>query len=180
MLRPATVRAFNAWRWQRQSRLGHGRTLSMSANLFPLDALGKWNRLYGRAGLVQYQFAVPRGSEDTLGEVLYGLRGKRIPMYLAVLKRFGVPSAGLLSFPIEGWTMAIDIPAETPGLSDALAEQDARVADCGGRIYLAKDSLARAEVVASMYPQLRRFLAVRGEVDPDGALRSDLARRLGL
>jgi len=180
VLRPSTVKAFNSWHWHASCRRGHGRSLSMSANLFPLDALGDWNRLYGRGGLVQYQFAVPDGHEDTLLAVLDALRRKGIPMYLAVLKRFGAPSPGLLSFPLEGWTMAIDMPGCAPGLRAALEEQDARIAACGGRIYLAKDSRARAETIAEMYPGLQRFSQVRADVDPDGALRSDLSRRLGL
>jgi decaprenylphospho-beta-D-ribofuranose 2-oxidase len=180
LLRPSTVAAFNAWQWHTNARRGHGRSLRMRANLFPLDTVGGWNRLYGPAGFVQYQFAVPAGREATLLSVLDGLRGSAVPMYLAVLKRFGAPSPGLLSFPIEGWTVAIDMPADVPGLRAILDEQDERVADAGGRIYLAKDSGTRRETLARMYPRLERFLELRGEVDPDRALRSDLSRRLGL
>ena len=61
LLRPAAVRAFNALHWRAAPRRARGRTLSMSAQLFPLDVLGEWSRLYGPAGLLQYQFAVPRG-----------------------------------------------------------------------------------------------------------------------
>jgi decaprenylphospho-beta-D-ribofuranose 2-oxidase len=180
LLRPSTVQAFNSWHWHTNSRRGHGRRVPMSANLFPLDALAAWNRLYGRDGLVQYQFAVPHGQEDMLLAVPDALRRKRIPMYLAVLKRFGAPSSGLLSFPLRGWTLAIDIPAGAPGLPEALDEQDEHVAACGGRIYLAKDARARAATIAAMYPGLQRFLQVRADVDPEGMLRSDLSRRLGL
>jgi decaprenylphospho-beta-D-ribofuranose 2-oxidase len=101
-------------------------------------------------------------------------------MYLAVLKRLGPSSGGLLSFPLEGWTLAIDIPAGEVGLDAALAHADGLVADAGGRVYLAKDGRLPAETVASMYPSLQRFRAVRAHVDPDGVLQSDMARRLGL
>jgi decaprenylphospho-beta-D-ribofuranose 2-oxidase len=180
LLRPSTVAAFNACYWQANSRRGHGRSLGMRANLFPLDTLGAWNRLYGAPGLVQYQFAVPVGGEDALLSVLDALRRKHAPMYLAVLKRFGRPSGGPLSFPLEGWTVAIDIPAGAPGLRSILDEQDECIADAGGRIYLAKDSGTRRETLHRMYPQMQSFLEIRAEIDPDGALGSDLSRRLGL
>jgi decaprenylphospho-beta-D-ribofuranose 2-oxidase len=180
VLRPATVRAFNALHWRSAPRRERGRRLTISANLFPLDTLGDWNRLYGPGGLLQYQFVVPRGAEDTLLRVIHLLRERRQPMYLAVLKRFGPGSGGLLSFPLEGWTFAIDIPADAPGLGGALDEADELVAAAGGRVYLAKDARLRPEMLAAMYPDLERFRAVRGRVDPRGTLRSDMARRLGL
>ncbi len=180
VLRPATVRTFNAVHWRAAPRRERGRTLTMSANLFPLDVLGDWNRLYGPAGLLQYQFVVPRGAQETLLRVVHRLRERRQPMYLAVLKRFGAGSAGPLSFPLEGWTFAIDIPAGAPGLRAALDEVDELVAAAGGRVYLAKDARLRPEMLAAMYPGLERFRELRARVDPGGTLRSDMARRLGL
>jgi decaprenylphospho-beta-D-ribofuranose 2-oxidase len=152
----------------------------MSAQLFPLDALGNWNRLYGPGGLVQYQLAVPRGREETLRRAILELRERRLPMYLAVLKRFGPAGKGLMSFPVEGWTLAIDLPADAPGLYGALDDMDELVAEAGGRIYLAKDARLGPEMLAAMYPGLERFRELRDRLDPRGAMRSDLARRLGL
>ncbi|HXA54266.1 MAG TPA: FAD-binding protein [Solirubrobacteraceae bacterium] len=180
VLRPAAVRAFNALHWHAAPRRARGRTLSMSAQLFPLDALGQWSRLYGPAGMVQYQFALPRGREEALLRVVHLLRVRRAPMYLAALKRFGPAGAGTLSFPLEGLTLAIDLPAGAPGLARALDDADELVAGAGGRVYLAKDSRLRPATLAAMYPQLERFRELRGRVDPDGVLRSDLGRRLGL
>jgi decaprenylphospho-beta-D-ribofuranose 2-oxidase len=180
LLRPATVRAFNALHWRSAPRRGRGRRLSMSANLFPLDAVGHWSRLYGPGGLIQYQFALPRGAEQTLLRAVHALRRRRQPMYLAVLKRFGPAAGGPLSFPIEGFTLAIDLPAGAPGLSSSLDEVDELLAAAGGRVYLAKDARLRPETLAAMYPELERFRELRARVDPDGVLRSDMARRLGL
>ncbi len=180
ILRPAAVRAFNALHWHTAPRSARGRTLSMSAQLFPLDVLGAWSRLYGPRGMVQYQFVVPRGREETVLRVAHRLRQRRQPMYLAVLKRFGAGAKGPLSFPIEGVTLAIDLPAGAPGLWSALEEADALVADAGGRVYLAKDARLRADTLRAMYPQLERLQELRERVDPDGVLRSDLARRLEL
>lgn len=180
LLSPALVRGFNALHWRSAPRRGRGRELSTSAQLFPLDVLGGWNRLYGPAGFVQYQFVVPYGAEDTLLRVLHGLRARRAPMYLAVLKRFGQSAAGPLSFPLPGWTVAIDLPADAPGLLPALDAADELVAGAGGRVYLAKDARLRPELLRVMYPELLRLLELRARVDPQELLRSDMARRLGL
>jgi decaprenylphospho-beta-D-ribofuranose 2-oxidase len=101
-------------------------------------------------------------------------------VYLAVFKRFGAAFGGPLSFPLEGWTLAVDLPASAPGLGAALEDLDQLVAGCGGRVYLTKDARMRADTLRAMYPQLEDFEAECGRVDPDGVLRSDLALRLGL
>lgn len=180
MLRTPMIRAFNALRYRLSPSHASARPLPFNAHFFPLDALANWNRLYGRAGFIQYQYVVPSGREEVLERVLVALDQARVPVYLAVLKRFGAPSGGLLSFPIEGFTAALDIPAGCPGLRSALARADELVAAAGGRVYLAKDVRLSRAAMAAMYPQLARFRALRGELDPDGLLRSDLGRRLGL
>jgi decaprenylphospho-beta-D-ribofuranose 2-oxidase len=180
LLRRSSVRAFNALRWHSSPRHERGRPLALGPYFFPLDVLGKWNRLYGPAGLIQYQFAIPCGQEETLLRCFHWIRAQRLPVYLAVFKRFGPSFGGPLSFPLEGWTLAIDLPADAPGLRPALQALDEQIAGCGGRVYLAKDITLRPETMRAMYPQLDRFDALRAGVDPLQALRSDLARRLEL
>ena len=180
LLRPASVRAFNALRWGAAPRRERGRQLALAPYLFPLDALGRWNRLYGPSGLIQYQFVVPLGAEATLLRCVELMRARRLPVYLAVFKRFGAAFGGPLSFPLEGWTLAVDMPASTPGLDAVLRDLDQLVAGCGGRVYLTKDAHLHADTLRVMYPALERFEAELARVDPDGVLRSDLARRLGL
>ena len=157
-----------------------GRPVALAPHFFPLDGIGEWNRLYGSRGLVQYQFAVPDGAEDTLVRCVELLRARRVPSYLAVLKRFGRPLDAPLSFPIAGWTLALDIPAWATGLRPALDRLDELVAGAGGRVYLAKDVRLRRDLIGVMYPQLGRFCAQRALADPEGVLRSDLGARLGL
>ncbi len=180
LLRPASMRTFNALRWRATPRRERRRPLAIAPYFFPLDALGEWNRLYGPAGLVQYQFVIPTGEEPTLERCFQLIRTRRLPVYLAVFKRLGPEFGGPLSFPLEGWTLAIDLPAAAPGLGAALDELDELVAGCGGRVYLTKDSRLRRDTLHAMYPRLDRFHAQRARVDPDGILRSDLAQRLGL
>src|SRR5581483_2361482 len=180
LLRPATVRAFNALRWHAAPRSERGRPKPLHSFLFPLDVLGSWPRLYGAGGMLQYQLVVPDGQEAVLERSVELLRARRAPVYLAVLKRFGPEFGGPLSFPLEGFTLAMDLPAAVPGRGAALDELDAIVAACGGRVYLSKDSRMRGEALRAMYPRLDEFDAVRAGVDPAGTMRSDLAVRLGL
>jgi len=180
LLRPASMRTFNALRWRATPRRERGRALALAPYFFPLDALGEWNRLYGPAGLIQYQFVIPTGQERALERCFQLMRARRLPVYLAVFKRFGPAFGGPLSFPLEGWTLAIDLPAAAPGLRAALDELDELIAGCGGRVYLTKDIRLRREALTAMYPQLDRFHSQRARVDPEGILRSDLGRRLGL
>ncbi|HMC08636.1 MAG TPA: D-arabinono-1,4-lactone oxidase, partial [Actinomycetota bacterium] len=173
----ATVRAFNEL-WFRKAP-SHAVTIEPLVSFFhPLDAVRDWNRLYGPSGFVQYQFAVPFGAEGVVEAALRHLSALRLPSFLGVLKRFGPGSPGPLSFPMPGWTLAVDLPARLPGLAGVLDALDERVADAGGRVYLAKDGRLRPELLRAMYPQLDRWMAVRRRVDPDGVLQSDLARRL--
>ncbi|MUL40003.1 FAD-binding oxidoreductase [Streptomonospora sp. PA3] len=175
-----SVRAFNAAYYARAPRRGRGRIQQLSSFFHPLDAVRGWNRLYGPRGLVQYQFALPFGAEEELRRVVAALAAARAPSFLTVLKRLGPGTPAPLSFPIPGWTLALDLPAELPGLAALLHRLDERVLAAGGRIYLAKDSRARAAAVHAMYPRLEEWRALRSRVDPDGVLVSDLARRLEL
>jgi decaprenylphospho-beta-D-ribofuranose 2-oxidase len=180
LVRPSGMRAFNALRWRAAPRRERERPLALTPYFFPLDALGAWNRLYGPRGFIQYQFVVPSGQEAELVRCVRLLRRRRLPVYLAVLKRLGAEFGGPLSFPLEGWTLAADLPVAAPGLAVALDDLDQVVAGCGGRVYLTKDVRLGPEAMTAMYPELDRFHTQRAQVDPGGVLRSDLARRLGL
>jgi decaprenylphospho-beta-D-ribofuranose 2-oxidase len=180
VLRPATVRAFNALKYASAPRCERGRPEPFGRHTFPLDALDAWPRLYGPRGFVQYQLVVPTGSERVLEVVIERLSRGRVPCYLAVLKDFGPANDAPLSFPLRGWTLALDLPRSAPGLESLLQEFDEAVAEAGGRVYLSKDARLRPESLRAMYPRLEAWRAARDRTDPDRVWCSDLARRVGL
>ena len=179
-LRPSSIRAFNELRFRSAPRRARGVPEKLGTHMFPLDALECWPRLYGPAGFVQYQFVVPPGAEPVLAHAIDHLRSAKVPCYLAVLKDFGPANDAPLSFPIQGWTLALDLPRAAPGLAAALDHLDGLVVEAGGRIYLTKDARTRADTLAAMYPRLGEWRAARDAADPDGRWRSDLAIRTGL
>ena len=179
-LRPSTVRAYNALRFSHAPRSERGKPEAIARHMFPLDALDSWPRLYGRAGLLQYQLVVPTGAESVLAKVIDRLRHSRVPCYLAVLKDFGRAGPAPLSFPIEGWTLALDLPGGTDDVELLLDGYDELVAEAGGRVYLTKDARLKQAALDAMYPRLDEWRAAREQADPGRLWRSDLALRVGL
>ncbi|SIO53956.1 decaprenylphospho-beta-D-ribofuranose 2-oxidase [Rhodovulum sp. ES.010] len=173
------VTLFNRWYLSRVPDTGRKRTRPLDAFFFPLDGLHDWNRLYGKRGFHQFQCVVPTEAAPRLKEILVAIAKAGVAAPLAVLKRLGHGRAGHLSFPMEGYTLAVDFPArqKLPALYSRLEEM---VLDAGGRLYLAKDGLARPGVVGGMYPELDAWRAEIERADPEGALATDLVRRLKL
>ena len=147
---------------------------------YPLDGILEWRRLYGRAGLVQYQCVLPRAaSRAGLAALLQRIADAGLGSFLGVLKLFGPQAGGLMSFPREGYTLALDFPASHKVLA-LFPALDAIVAEHGGRLYLAKDAASSAAMIERGYPGLGQFRAVRRRADPAGKFASLQSRRLGL
>lgn len=145
---------------------------------YPLDAIHDWNRIYGARGFVQYQCVLPlAASAAGMAELLTAIGAAGGASFLAVLKRLGRQSFGMLSFPMDGYTLALDFPANPANLA-LLDRLDAITADHGGRIYLAKDARAGAGHFAAGYPRLEEFRAVRRRHGLDDRFSSLLSRRL--
>jgi decaprenylphospho-beta-D-ribofuranose 2-oxidase len=180
LLNTWTLAAFNEVWYRKAPRRRTGEVQSISTFFHPLDGVGDWNLLYGPRGFTQYQFVVPFGFEDVVRRVLERLSAARAASFLVVLKRFGAAGAGHLSFPREGWTLAVDLPLGMQGLAVVLDKLDETVLEAGGRVYLSKDGRVRPEILHAMYPRLDEWNEVRRRVDPEGVLASDMSRRLRL
>ena len=147
---------------------------------YPLDGIAHWNRSFGRRGFAQYQFVIPfADGPQRLREILGAILSAGELPFLNVLKRFGKESGGLLSFPREGYTFAIDFPIRKNTVA-LLRRLDAMVLEAGGRTYLGKDSYVDAPTFRAMYPRLDRWLETKAKYDPRGVFTSDLGRRVGL
>jgi len=146
---------------------------------FPLDAINNWNRGYGKRGFVQYQFVIPleKGREN-LRVILEKIARSGCNPFLNVLKKMG-PGQGILSFPFEGYTLAIDFPV-TKNLIPFTKDLDKTVLDAGGRLYLGKDALLDKDMFRAMYPQYKEWMGVKAKYDPDNVFTSNIGRRLGL
>lgn len=177
---PPVIRMFNEAYYRRAPVHRSAELQSFGSFFYPLDVARDWNRLYGPRGFTQYQFVVPFEANDVVRKAIEVLQGAKVSPALAVLKRFGAENAAPMSFPMPGWTLAMDIPLSRQALGPVLDRLDDLVIEAGGRVYLAKDGRLRPELLAAMYPRLEQWRRTRSEVDQHGLFLSDLARRLGL
>jgi hypothetical protein len=181
MLNSLSISAFNGLYYQRAGAKREPFISNYDPYFYPLDAIGNWNRMYGKRGFVQYQCVIPdAGAYDGMRRVLQMLSNSRRPSFLAVLKRFGAQGKGLLSFPTSGYTLALDLPIREHGLFALLHQLDEVVLQHGGRIYLAKDARLSAESFRAMYPRYAEWLKIKNAIDPQHRFSSSLSRRLGI
>lgn len=145
----------------------------------PLDLIGEWNRGYGKAGFLQYQFVVPPEAVEPFKDIIKQMQASGHHSALNVFKVFGEGNRAPLSYPMKGWNVCVDFPIR-PGLNELLDELDRQILEFGGRLYLAKESRTSPEIFHAMYPEMDSWLATRNEIDPTGVFASDMSRRLEL
>ncbi len=173
------VRAFNAAYWRRVPERGRTLVKPIDDFFFPLDKIQDWNKLYGKIGFHQFQCVVPIEKIDDLRAMLVKIAHSGLASPLAVLKRMGPGRAGYMSFPMEGYTLAVDVRASKKAEA-LLSELEDMTAAAQGRIYLAKDALASPQHMRAMYPEHENWAAEVAKADPDGHYTTDLVRRLQL
>jgi FAD/FMN-containing dehydrogenase len=169
-----SVAAFN-WLYYRVNLINRGPKLQHYDPFFyPLDAVHRWNRIYGRGGFLQFQCVLPHATaRDALREILER-SAREVPSFLNVLKTFGsATSPGLMSFPRPGVTLALDFANRGERTWKLVAELDRITRQAGGAVYPAKDARMSAENFAAYFPQLERF---KPYVDP--AFSSSFWRRV--
>jgi FAD/FMN-containing dehydrogenase len=177
---PFTIKAFNALVYAKELKAVQRKRIHYAPFFYPLDVATHWNRLYGRDGFTQYQFVLPTAAgRQGLRTVLMRIAASGMGSPLAVLKVAGHANANPLSFPLAGYTLALDFKIQ-PGLFALLDELDALVLGLGGRLYLAKDARMSAATFKQSYPRWQEFQAVRAKVGAIGRFASLQSKRLGL
>lgn len=179
LLSRPVVKAFNAAYYHRVPEAGRTELRSVPDFFFPLDKIRDWNRLYGKRGFHQFQCVVPPDQTDALRDMLALIARSGIASPLAILKRMGDGRAGYLSFAMQGYTLAVDFP-NCPQARRLIAQLEDATAAAGGRLYLAKDSLASGPRIKAMYPDHAKWAKEASKADPRGLLQTDMTRRLTL
>ncbi len=173
-----SVALFNRAYYRAHRQPAQGRLVPMDRFFYPLDAIGSWNRMYGRKGFTQYQFVLPKeAGRRGMTEILSRISEAGLGSFLGVLKLFGPENDNLLSFPMEGYTLALDFKIEKR-LFAFLEELDRVVLDHGGRIYLTKDVRMGPEVFRRGYPRWKRFVEIRRSSGMDAKFSSRQSERL--
>lgn len=179
LLNRYSMNAFNALYYQRPINSEREQRIEAGNYFFPLDSIAHWNRLYGKRGFLQYQFVVPdESAHEAITRVLSTSSAAGKGSFLSVLKKFGPGNDNLLSFPMQGYTLAMDFKWERT-LLPMLDELDRIVLDHGGRLYLAKDARMSAEIFRQGYPRWEEFAQLRAQTGADQIFNSLQSRRLG-
>ncbi|WP_019449805.1 FAD-binding oxidoreductase [Cupriavidus sp. BIS7] len=170
-----TVSAFNTLHYHAAGSRPTDQLEHCETFFYPLDDLLEWHRMYGPRGFYQYQCVIPpEDAHAVLQALLTEIGRSAAASFLGVLKRFGgLPSPGLLSFPREGYTLALDFPNTGPALHALFGRLDALIEQAGGRLYPAKDGRMSGECFRAGYPQWQRLVPF---VDP--AFSSEFWRRV--
>lgn len=180
VLSRTTVAGFNELYFRAgAAKAGEPTLVDWDTYFFPLDAIRDWGRIYGKRGFLQHQCVIPPNrAKDVLAEIIARLARRGRASFLAVLKQLSKGN-GLISFPMEGYTLALDLHV-TDDVFALLDEIDQAVVQAGGRLYLAKDARQSRDTFEQGYPELDRFRAIRRAIGAEGIVASQLSARLGI
>lgn len=179
LLNRLTVKAFNAAYYHTHAKDRGTQLVDWDSYFYPLDAIAGWNRIYGKRGFLQFQCALPlAGAREGLQALLRTISDSGEGSFLAVLKRLGARQVGALSFPLEGYTLALDFPV-SPRTLELMERIDRIVLDHDGRFYLAKDSRMSAQTLHASDGRVPEFIAKRRSLGA-AAFQSSQSERLQL
>jgi len=160
-LNKLSVKAFNWLYYNKVKNKISNQKVDIDTFFYPLDAINHWNRIYGKNGFTQYQFILPKNnSYKGLKEILKTIANSGKGSFLAVLKLYGKANDNWLSFPLEGYSLALDFKIEK-GVFELLDILDTIVLKYGGRIYLTKDVRVSKKVFEKGYPNIEKFREFR-------------------
>lgn len=180
LLNRFTIQAFNTLYYNKVCDRVSQQKVHYEPFFYPLDSLHHWNRLYGRRGFLQYQFVIPKmAGLEGMTKILQKISASKKGSFLAVLKELGRQNSNLLSFPIEGYTLALDFKWE-PNLLRLLNELDQIVLEYGGRIYLTKDACMSEMTFKASYPHWEQFMQIRHKYGAIEHFNSLQSKRLGI
>ena len=180
VLNNATIKCFNFLYFHKHPSGTLETIVDYETFFCPLDSVTNWNRIYGVRGFTQYQFVIPKAAAKTgLKKIMQKISDSGMGSFLAVLKLFGPGNDNFLSFPMEGYTLAIDFPLSLQLLT-FLDELDRMVLDFGGRLYLTKDVRMSCFMAKKSYAGFLEFAERKNQLDNKGKFQSIQSRRLGL
>ena len=157
ILNKYSIQGFNYFFYHKNTVKEKTHIVNYNSFFYPLDGIIHWNRMYGKKGFVQYQFVLPAAAgRKGLSQILKIISDRQKGSFLSVLKLFGKQES-LMSFPMEGYTLALDFPI-SKGLFSFLDELDQIVVDFGGRIYLSKDARLDKKFFFAGYPNAKEFI----------------------
>ena len=173
-----TVMIFNFLYYNLQFKKIKKAKLSSDQFFYPLDGLNNWNNLYGKDGFIQYQFILPKEqSYKGMNEILKFIASEGLFSFLAVLKLYGAENENYLSFPLKGYSLAIDFKL-SKSLYDVLKKLDKIVLKYKGRIYLSKDVRVNKEDFEINYSKINQFRNVREKYQMNKKFQSLQSKRV--
>jgi decaprenylphospho-beta-D-ribofuranose 2-oxidase len=179
LLSSLTMKTFNGAYWHKANH-NHTQTVPLMPYFYPLDAIGNWNKLYGKSGFLQFQCVIPKDDGiENMRKLLTEIAESGEGSFLAVLKEFGKANINLLSFPTEGYTLALDFKVTTSAIITLHRLED-MVVGMGGRVYLTKDAVMQEATFKATYPKWEEFESVRDKYGAIGKFSSAQSKRLGL
>lgn len=179
LLNIVTMKTFNGAYWQK-AKHNQTQTVPLMPYFYPLDSIGNWNKLYGKSGFLQFQCVIPKSNGiANMRELLTVIAESGEVSFLAVLKQFGKANDNLLSFPTEGYTLALDFKV-TESIIATLHRLEELVVGMGGKVYLTKDAVMQEATFKSTYQKWEEFETVREKYGAIDKFSSAQSKRLGL